>query len=212
MSRELILSMSVSVDGFVSGPNGEIDWIFRNRSEASTQWLVDRLEQASLIAVGRLSYNGWADFWPTAVSPFARPMNEIPKAVFSRSGAIAPPSMEKTMAAMSDAGSDHSHVDQSVVDRWLNPIVAGTDLVADMQRLKAEDGGPIIALGGASFASSLIAANLVDVFRLAVHPIVLGRGIPIFAELENPVILKLEDLIQFDTGAVIKTYRAAYSS
>lgn len=197
--------MSVSVDGFVAGPNGEIDWVFRNRSEASTQWLVDRLAQASLIAIGRQSY-GMADFWPTASGPFARPMNEIPKAVFSRSGSFSPPSMEKTIAAVKDGT-----VDQAVLDSWQHPIVAGTDLVVDVQRLKAEDGGPIVAIGGASFASSLITANLVDVLRIAVHPEVLGRGLPIFAGVENPFHLILEDLQQYDTGAVIKTYRPVYS-
>src|SRR5205085_11603372 len=99
---------------------------------------------------------------------------------------------------------------QAVMDSWLHPMVAGTDLVADIERLKAEDGGPINALGGATFASSLIAAHLVDVFRLVVHPIALGRGLSIFAGLENPLHLKLEDLKQFDTGVVAKTYRPIY--
>ena len=114
--------------------------------------------------------------------------------------------MEKTTAAVADGA-----VDQAVLESWLHPTVAGSDLVADVQRLKAEDGKPILAHGGASFASSLIAANLVDVFHLVTHPVVLGRGLPIFAGLENPVDLKLEDLVQYDTGAVIKTYRPIFS-
>ena len=204
MNKALILSMSVSIDGFVAGPNGEIDWIFRNSSEASTQWLADQLGQVSLHAMGRRSYEGMADYCPTAAGPFARPMNEIPKAVFSRTGAISPPSMERTEAA-SDS------VDRAVLEGWRNPIVAGTDLVADVQRLKAEDGKPINVLGGASFASSLIAAHLVDAFRLVVHPIVLGRGLSLFAGLENSVPFELESLKQFDTGVVVKTYRPDYS-
>lgn len=199
MSKELILSMSVSVDGFVSGPNGETDWIFRNSSEASAQWAADRLGQASLVIMGNRSYQVMADYWPTATGPFARPMNEIPKAVFSRSGTILPPSMEKSTAAPT--------VDPTVLHGWRHPIVGGADLIADIGRLKAQDGKPIVALGGASFASSLIAAHLVDVFRLIVHPVVLGRGLPIFAGLETPVDLKLEELKQFDTGVVVKTYR-----
>jgi dihydrofolate reductase len=201
MSKELILNMSISIDGFVAGPNGELDWIFRNSSEESREWAAERLMEVSLHAMGHKSYV-MADVWPTAVSPFARPMNEIPKAVFSRSGVIPPPNMEKTAAAVKEG-----RVDQSVMHSWMNPIMAGSDLVADIERLKAEDGGPINALGGASFATSLIAANLVDEFRLVVHPIVLGRGLSIFAGLENPVYLKLMDLKQFDTGVVVKTYR-----
>lgn len=197
--------MSISVDGFVAGPNGELDWIFRNSTEESRQWAAERLGKMGLHVMGRASYE-MADFWPTAVSPFARPMNEIPKAVFSRSGTFTPPSMEKTRAAVAEGT-----VDQSVLESWLHPTVAGKDLVADVQRLKAEDGGPINALGGASFASSLIAAHLIDEFRLVVHPIALGRGLPIFAGLESPVHLKLEDLKQFDTGVVVKIYRPTHS-
>jgi dihydrofolate reductase len=208
MSKELILSMSVSIDGFVAGPNGEMDWMFPSRSEASTQWLVERLSQVSLHVMGHRSYRDMAAFWPTTTNPFARPMNEIPKAVFSRSGEISAATREKIASDIKEATKDgQTSVDPAAVESWLNPFVAGTDLVADIQRLKAEDGKPINALGGASFASSLIAANLVDVFRLVVHPFVLGRGLPIFAGLESPVRMKLEDLKQFATGAVIKTYR-----
>lgn len=201
MSKELILNMSISLDGFVAGPNGELDWIFRNSSEESRAWAAERLSHFSLHAMGRLSY-AMADYWPTVDSPFAGPMNEIPKAVFSRSGAFTPPTMEKTRAAV-----EEGRVDPAVMESWLHPFVGGADLVADIQRLKAEDGLPINALGGASFASSLIAAHLVDEFRLSVHPIVLGQGLPIFADLEKPVHLKLTDLKQFDTGVVVKTYR-----
>ena len=199
MGKELILSMSASVDGFVAGPNGETDWMLPSRSEASAQWLADQLGGVSLHAMGRRSYDAMAAYWPTATGPFARPMNEIPKAVFSRSGAVSPPSFEGATPA-----------DEAVLEGWRHPIVAGRDLVADVQRLTAEEGGPINALGGASFASSLIAARLVDVFRLVVHPVVLGWGLPIFAGLESPLRLRLEDLRQFDIGVVVKTYRPLY--
>jgi len=203
----------MSIDGFVCGPNGEIDWIFRTSSEDSTQWLIDLLWQTSLHAMGRRTYHDMVAFWPTSASPLAPPMNKIPKAVFSRSGAISAPSLEMATAALKDATqadkSGQTSGDQAVLESWLHPTVVGTDLVADIQRLKAEDGKPILAHGGASFVSSLIAANLVDLFHLIVHPVVLGRGLPIFARLENLVFLKLEDLKQFDTGMVVKTYRPA---
>lgn len=214
MSKELILKMSMSVDGFVGGPNGEIDWMFRSMSDAGRQWIADLLWQPSLHAMGRRTYHDMAAFWPTSTNPLARPMNEIPKAVFSRSGAISAPSLEMTTGALKDATkaetSEPTSGDQAVLDSWLYPTVAGTDLTADIERLKAEDGKPILAHGGASFATSLIVAGLVDVFHLVVHPVVLGRGLPIFAGLENPLHLKLEDLKKFDSGVVVKTYRPEY--
>ncbi len=201
----MILNMSISTDGFVAGPNGEMDWIFRNSTEESRQYAVERLGQMGLHAMGRGSY-AMADFWPTAASPFARAMNEIPKAVFSRSGTFDPPSMEKTRAAVEEGS-----VDPAVLESWLHPIVAGSDLSADIERLKAEDGGPINALGGASFATSLVAAHLVDVFHLVVHPDILGNGLPIFAGLKTPLHLKLEDLKRYDSGLIVKTYRPCYN-
>jgi dihydrofolate reductase len=210
MSKELILHMTMSLDGFVAGPNGEFDWAFHSMSAEGRQSVADLFRQASLIAIGRRSYMAMADVWPTVENPVAAPMNEIPKAVFSRSGAISAPNMEKTRAALKAGNSEQTSVEQAL-ESWLDPIVAGKDLVADMQRLKAEGGKPILAIGGALFGSSLITAKLVDVFRLVTHPVVLGQGIPLFGGLEAPLRLKLEDLTRNEAGVVVKTYRPCYS-
>ena len=211
MSRELILKITMSIDGFVAGPNGEIEWMFASMSDAGRQWTVDLLSQAGLHAMGRRSYHDMASYWPTQDNPIARAMNEIPKAVFSRSGAVGSPKLEEATTALKDAtkaeAPEQVKADPAVMENWLHPIVAGKDLAADIQRLKAEDGKPILAHGGASFASSLIAANLVDLFHLVVYPVAIGRGLTIFGEVEKPLFLKLEDLIRFDSGVLVKTYR-----
>ncbi len=214
MGRELILSMSVTVDGFVGGPNGEIDWIFRSTSDDSTKWIVEQIGQVSLHAMGHRTYQDMVAFWPTSTHPIAKPMNEIPKAVFSRSGKISPPNLGKTTTALKNATSAETHgamvADPAVVESWLNPIVGGKDLAGDILQLKQAEGKPIYAHGGASFASSLIAAHVVDVIRLRVHPVVLGRGLSIFADLKHPLSLKLEDLKEFASGVVVKTYLPWY--
>jgi dihydrofolate reductase len=213
MSRELILSMTVSVEGFVAGPNGETDWMFPAMSDEGRQWVAEQMWQAGLLAMGHGSYQSWADFWPRTVAPTAGPMNELPKVVFSRKGAISPPNTEKTTTALNDETKTDSSERKTIeraLESWLHPIVTGHDLIADVQRLKAEEGKPILAIGGISFAKSLIATNLVDAFRLSVHPIALGHGIPLFGELETPVRFKLEELKQFASGAVVKTYRPTY--
>jgi dihydrofolate reductase len=198
MSKELILHMSMSADGFVAGPNGEFDWVFPGMSDEGRAWVVERFREASLIAMGRKSYEAWINFWPTASSPIAHPMNELPKVVFSRSGVLAPRESVSPESAR-----------PAELETWLQASVAGKDLVADIQRLKAEDGKPIVAVGGASFASSLVSNNLVDVYRLVVHPVLLGRGISLFGGLETPVRLQLAGLKEFPTGVVVKTYRSA---
>jgi dihydrofolate reductase len=199
MKRELILKMSISIDGFVSGPNREFEWAFRTMSDAGRAWNLELLGQAGLHALGRRAYQEMGGYWPTSPLPLARPMNEIPKVVFSKSGAVSAPSVK-----------DAEKADPTELEGWLNPIVAGKDLVADVQRLKAEDGKPILVHGGSAFASSVVAAKLVDRFYLVVHPVALGRGLPLFAELESPLHFKLEELKQFETGVVVKTYLPLY--
>jgi len=84
--KNLILKMSVSADGFVGGPKGEIDWIFATFSPDAAQWTIDTLWNAGLHLIGSRTYHDMAAWWPTSTEPFAPPMNEIPKAVFSRRG------------------------------------------------------------------------------------------------------------------------------
>ena len=82
--RRLILKMSVSIDGFVAGPNGEVDWMFRSRDEGGMRWVDETLRQAGLHVMGSRTYYDMAAFWPTANHPLAEAMNVIPKAVFTR--------------------------------------------------------------------------------------------------------------------------------
>ena len=84
--RKLIMKMSLSVDGFVAGPDGKADWIFKNSDETSRAWSVAQSREAGLIIMGRKSFEVLAAYWPTATGPFAAPMNEIPKALFSKKG------------------------------------------------------------------------------------------------------------------------------
>ena len=87
--------------------------------------------------------------------------------------------------------------------------MAGGDLADEIAQLKAGDGKPVIAHGGASFARSLIAQNLIDEYALMVHPIALGRGLPIFSDLQEPRRLKLVSSKAFAGGSVAQVYRPA---
>ena len=189
--RKLILKMSVSLDGFVAGPNGEADWIFRTGSDDSMEWLVDTLWQAGLHAVGNGSYPAMAAFYPTATLPFAAPMNDIPKIVFTKTGAIE--ALDKTAAEGS----------------WANPFVASGDLGEEIARLKAHPGKDIMASGGANFAQALAAKALIDEYRLVVHSVALGTGIPLFAGLAEPLDLQLISSTTFSGGAMALVYRPA---
>src|SRR5262245_58647204 len=126
---ELVLKMSVSLDGYVAPADGSSDWIAAGGSEDRLSWTVEPVSNASAHLIGAATYAAWAGYWPGASGPFARPMNEIPKVVFSNS--------------LASAG-------------WGETTIAAGDLAEAVTRLKQErSGGYLLAHGGARFARSL---------------------------------------------------------
>jgi dihydrofolate reductase len=190
--RKLVMKMSMSVDGFVGGPNGENDWVFRSSDETSRSWLVGQTRDAGLIIMGRKSFEMMAPYWPTADGPFAPPMNEIPKAVFTKSG----------FAGVNLPDSDKS----PAVASWNEARVFDGDLAENIINLKNEPGKPIAAIGGAGFMRSLIATGLIDEYHLVTHPVLLGSGEPIFTDLAKPLDLKLVDVKAFPKGIIVRIY------
>jgi dihydrofolate reductase len=194
--RKLIMKMSVSVDGFVSDANGGKDWLFKTGDEESAAWSVEKIRQAGLIIMGRKSFETMAPYWTTATGPFATPMNEIPKAVFTKKGfqGLDP---GNTITEQSPAAAS-----------WAGARVFDGDLAEGIRELKAESGKPIVAIGGAGFMQNLIATGLIDEYHLAIHPVALGSGLPIFSGLEMPRYLKLADIKAFPKGVIAMTYCA----
>jgi dihydrofolate reductase len=202
--------MSISLDGFVAGPNGEIDWMFPSRSEDAADYLVEKSWETSLIIMGRRSYEEMAGFWPTSTLPFAGPMNAIPKMIFSRSGELQ--KAPGATAATSDEMDAETQRFAEILEMWRNPQVGGKDLAADINLLKESDGKPIGALGGASFAASLIELGLVDEFHLVVHPVVLGKGLAIFEKLSKPLYMHLVETRTFSKGGMLKVFQPQKTS
>ena len=193
--RDLILKMSISIDGFVSDLDGTNKWMFGSDQE-SKAWAVETTWNASLHIMGSRSFQAMAPFWPPSTMEFAPPMNQIPKAVFSKQG----PTVLKAVATakgLPGAGS------------WAEAYVASGDLAEEIAKLKAQEGKPILAHGGVSFARSLVAQGLVDQFVLGVHPVALGKGLPLFSDLPAPRPLKLVSSKAFPGGAVAQIYRPA---
>jgi dihydrofolate reductase len=210
--RALILKMAISVDGFVSDLDGRNTWMFGADQEAKA-WGVDFIWNAGLHIMGARSFRDMAAWWPTSTDPFAPPMNQIPKAVFSRQGpAILGDA--NTTAALDEAravnaGTGPSAAPQPGAESWAQAYVASGDLAEEVAMLKAQEGKPIIAHGGVRFARSLVAQGLVDQFALIVAPVALGEGLPLFSELAAPTPLKLVSSQAFPGGAVAQIYRAA---
>ena len=175
----LVLKMSVSLDGFVAPTDGSTDWVAAGRSDDGASWTVETLSNAGAHLMGATTYAGWAAFWPGASGPFAKPMNEIPKVVFSDSLASAD---------------------------WGETTIAAGDLAEAITRLKQErSDGYLLAHGGARFARSLVETGLIDEYRLVVHPVVLGAGERLF---NAPLTIEPMSTIAFSGGAVAHVFAA----
>ena len=213
-NRKLVLKMSVSLDGFVGGPNGEVDWIFRTMGDpAATDWIVGTLREAGAHMMGSRTYYDMAAFWPFSDMPFAQPMNDIPKIIFSRQGIRDGTQVDRTTQALADAQANRTGgrsgvtPTAAVLQSWAAPTVARGDLVEEVLRLKQQPGNFILAHGGAGVAQSLVASRLIDEYRLVIHPVVLGRGLPLFSGLRSPADLRLIRVTTFGSGIVAAVYQ-----
>jgi dihydrofolate reductase len=137
------------------------------------------VSNAAAHLIGAGTYAAWATYWPSAPGPFAKPMNEIPKVVFSNS---------LTSAA------------------WGDTTIASGDLAEAIARLKQErPGGYLLAHGGVRFARSLVQGGVIDEYRLVVHPVVLGAGERLFGA---PLTIEPASTIAFSGGGVAHVFAA----
>jgi dihydrofolate reductase len=175
----LVLKMSVSLDGYVAPPDGSPGWEAAGRSPDGARWVLKTVSNASVHLMGAATYASWAGFWPSAPGPFARPMNDIPKVVFSDSLESAD---------------------------WAETTIVSGDLTEAVTRLKQEhSGGYLLAQGGARFARSLVKTGLIDESRLVVHPVVLGSGERLFTA---PLTIEPISTTAFSGGAVAHVFAA----
>jgi dihydrofolate reductase len=172
--------MGVTVDGYVHGARGYEDWGLPPEEDDVVAWKVASLRDAGTHIMGRATYEAMASVWPTTTGVYADVMNEIPKVVFSRTLTRAD---------------------------WADSRIASGDLGDDIDRLKREAGGVILAHGGATFIDSLIRERLIDEYRLVIHPVVIGHGTGLFSALRRPLRLDLIDARTFPSGTMINTYR-----
>jgi dihydrofolate reductase len=209
--RKLILKMSVSIDGFCadSDPKGPQKWLFDTIDDESNAWEASVIRNAGYHAMGHSTYRDMASFWPVSTDPFfAEPMNSIPKLVFTRRGLDAADA-EITPRAVEEARQNPNGKaipSNDVIHSWTHPRVAKEDLRAEIAQLKREDGKDIMAYGGASFAQSLIELDVVDEYRFLVHPVILGRGLPVFIKAMTLMTLDLVDARRFPKGAAGHIY------
>lgn len=182
--RKLVLQMGVSLDGLVARPGefGAGGWGVPPEDPALKARKLDWLRAAGLHLMGRATYEEMAGFWPSSDDEYAKPMNDLPKVVFS-----------KTLTRA----------------EWPDSTIASGNLADEISALKREPGKDMIAWGGATFAQSLSRLRLVDEYRLVLQPVALGDGLPLFAGLTSPFVLDLIEAKAYSDGAVLHVYRPA---
>lgn len=206
--RKLVLKMSMSIDGFVGGLRGEIDWIFSSVDGGVMDWLADTVSRAGVHIMGSKTYQDMIAYWPHSTDTLAAPMNQLPKVVFSKKGVVRA-DRSLTTTALRDAtrlkAADQAS-DAATLASWTSARVAKGDLVAEIRGLKEDPGSYILAHGGAGFARSLAASGLIDEYRLLIHPVALGAGLSLFGTLPEPQHLRLLGTTAFESGAVASVY------
>jgi dihydrofolate reductase len=190
--RKVILFMVISLDGFVGGPNGELDWEVRDE-EANRYLITDLLGTVDTMLLGRVLFQGFQQAWPAMASDpsspkelvdFAHWIESSPKIVFSKT-------LEKV--------------------EWQNSRLAlvnsNDDITREIARLKERPGGDMVVFGGARFAQTLSSLGLIDDYRLKLQPVVLGNGLSLFREVKNRIDLKLVKSQVFKSGVVALYYQ-----
>ena len=186
--RSVTYAMSVSLDGYIVGPDGDFDWGVPD--EQVFRFWIDETREVAVHLLGRRLYQTML-YWETAEQEssldeaeleWAALWKPLPKVVFSR-----------TLAAVQGTAR-----------------LASGDLAEEIARLRAEPGEGHIAIGGATLAAEAAALGLIDEYRVMVHPVLVGGGIPFFPQHERRVDLELVETRTFSSGVVYLRYRVAH--
>jgi dihydrofolate reductase len=182
--RKLKLQVQMTLDGFVAGPKGELDWMISEPDESTSSKLTDPADSCDIILMGRKMTPEFINYWEDVVDnqpenpelQLAKKMVNMRKIVFSKT--------QKTM-------------------KGRNLEVENGDLGTVVQRLKGQNGKDIIVYGGATFVNSLIKLNLIDEYYIFVNPISIGTGLSIYRERKP---FKLVDSVSLENGIVFNKY------
>jgi dihydrofolate reductase len=184
--RTLKLQVQMTVDGYIAGPKSEMDWMTFNWDDKLKDYVTAITEPVDTLTLGRKLAEGFIPHWASVAADPNHPevtagqkFTDTQKVVFSKTLGESP---------------------------WDKTVLAKGDLVEEITKLKKQEGGDIIAYGGATFVSDLIKHGLIDEFHLFINPVALGNGMSIFKELEHNQPLKLVKATPFACGIVVLHY------
>ncbi|PKO13409.1 MAG: deaminase [Chloroflexi bacterium HGW-Chloroflexi-10] len=184
--RKLKLQVQMTVDGFIAGLNGEMDWLTFNWDDELKQYVTQITEPVDCIVLGRKLAEGFIPHW---------------------AGVAAKPDHPEYTAGIKFTETQKVVFTGTLQDSpWNNTVLAKGGLVEEINKLKMQPGKDIIAYGGAAFVSALIQHGLIDEFHLFVNPAAIGSGMSIFKGLESKQNLTLKKSIPFTCGIVLLCY------
>lgn len=170
----------LTLDGFFEGAKSwELDWLPQVWCEELEQFSIEQLRSADRLLFGRLTYEGMASYWQSAQGEIAAFMNGLPKVVFSRTLKRA---------------------------EWANTRLVRTNAVEEVAQLKRQGEANMFVFGSADLSATLMAHDLFDEYRLALAPVVLGAGTPLFGRNLDRLRLKLLDARPLSSGCIILRY------
>ncbi|MHB8624937.1 MAG: dihydrofolate reductase family protein [Aggregatilineales bacterium] len=187
--RKVVASEYVTLDGIMEDPGGGEGtgyggWSFQFWSEEAAKFKFDELFASDALLLGRVTYQGFAKAWPsmTDEAGFANRMNGLPKYVVSTTLEVV---------------------------EWNNSRLIKGNIAEEVSKLKHEPGQDILIAGSGDLVHLLIQHDLIDEYRLMVHPVVVGGGKRLFREGSDKKVLKLVDTKTFSSGVVILSYQPA---
>ena len=184
--RKIISFVHVSLDGFVAGPNGEMDWIKIN--EEIFDHVEKRISQSDTALYGRVTYDMMEGYWPTAGNKPNATKHDIEHSKwYAKARKIV------LSSTLKEEGLE-------------NTTIISDDLSKKINEIKQEPGNEILLFGSPSTTHALMKENLIDGYWLFVNPIILGKGIPLFANIQDKTKLKLLSNHQFACGVTALSY------
>ena len=184
--RKIISFMHISLDGFVAGPNGEMDWI--KVDEEIFDHVGKRINEGDTALYGRVTYQLMESYWPTAADKPTASKHDIEHSKW------------------------YSKVHKVVLSKTMKNVdLTNTKIISDklsdrINEIKQQSGSDILLFGSPTATHSLIKLNLIDGFWLFVNPIILGQGIPLFVDIKDKIKLKLLATRQFTSGVTELNY------
>jgi dihydrofolate reductase len=183
--RKLTLFMHASLDGFVAGPNGEMDWI--NVDNELFDYAGKRTDQSDTALYGRVTYEMMEGYWPTAGNQPNASKHDIQHSKW------------------------YNQVDKVVLSKTMQPgkpktKIISNNVTSEINKLKQNPGREILIFGSPTAAHSLMTDNLIDDYWLFVNPVLLGQGIPLFKNIKERRSLKLVDKNVFSSGVLCLHY------